>query len=153
MRFHLCKFIRAFGRWIGCEPCAPVDKARIILVLSFPNQITIYEATMARISNTQEVSVELKPVNRKGGAAAVEPGTVAWSSSDESVITVEVDPENELKAKVVAVGAGVAQVTVTADADLDEGEVREISGSTAIEVVPAEADTFELIVGEPQEQP
>ena len=81
----------------------------------------------------------------------VEAGSVQWSSSDEAVATIAVDPENELKATVTAVGLGVAQILVSADADLDEGETRAIEGSGAIEVVAAEAETFEVVFGEPQD--
>ena len=124
--------------------------ARIQFILSFHNQIQITTANfMARINNLQTISVELKPLNRKGGAAQVQAGSVQWSSSDESVATISVDPENELKATVTAVGLGVAQIMVSADADLDEGETRTIEGSGAIEVVAAEAETFEVTFGEP----
>ena len=107
---------------------------------------------MARINNLQTISVELKPLNRKGGTAAVEAGSVVWSSSDESVATVTPDPENELKATVTAIDLGSAQIFVSADADPDEDEVRTIEGSGVIEVVAAEAETFEITFGEPQDQ-
>lgn len=122
----------------------------VFLQFVFENQITIKSTNiMARITNLQTVTVELKPKNRKGGEAAVQAGSVVWASSDESVATIAADPENELKATVTSVGLGVTQITVSADADLDENETRTIEGSAALEVVAAEAETFELQFDEP----
>jgi hypothetical protein len=145
-----CTLIKYLSRLFCIENRQRVEA---FLEIDFLNQTKIKATNiMARINNLQTVTVELKPLNRKGGAAAVQAGSVAWASSDESVATITADPENELKATVTPVGLGVTQITVSADADLSEEGVREINGSAALEVVAAEAESFELDFGEPQEQ-
>lgn len=117
------------------------------------DQIKIKGKIMAvSITTTQQVSGTLQPVDSKGKPASVEAGTVHFSSSDQSVFTVEQDPTNELSVKIVAVGPGTAQLDYSADADLGEG-VKTIEGFTAIEVLPASAVGFGLTFGTPEEQP
>lgn len=56
--------------------------------------------------------------------------TVVWESSDESIVTVEADPDNSLVCYVENVGEGDAVITVTV---LDEeGNPTEIAGSLEI---------------------
>lgn len=117
------------------------------------DQIKIKGKIMAAsITTTQQVTGTLQPVDAKGKPASVEVGTVRFSSSDQSVFTVEQDPTNELSVKVVAVGPGTAQLDYSADADLGEG-IKTIEGFTAIEVLPASAVGFGLAFGAPEEQP
>lgn len=103
------------------------------------------------LSDTQFIDGQLAAVNKKGRPAPVQAGTVAYSSSNESVFTVTEDENDETKFKVVAVGAGTAQLNYSADADLGEGEVT-ITGFTDVEVTPAQATGFNVTFGEPQEQ-
>ena len=103
------------------------------------------------LTTTQLVEGTLQPVDAKGNPAPVEAGSILFSSSDESVFTIERDAENESKMTVIAVGIGVAQLNYSADADLGEG-VTTISGFTAVEVIAAEAVGFGISFGEPQEQ-
>lgn len=105
----------------------------------------------ATLNNEQLIDGELQPVTKKGKPAEVQPGTVTISSSDETVFTVQRDPENEKKFKVIAQNTGVAQLDFSADADLGDG-VKTITGFAAIEVVPAEAAGFGVTFGAPQEQ-
>lgn len=117
------------------------------------DQIKIKGKIMAAsITTTQQVTGTLQPVDAKGKPASVEVGTVHFSSTDQSVFTVEQDPTNELSVKVVAVGPGTAQLDYSADADLGEG-VKTIEGFTAIEVLPSSAVGFGLAFGTPEEQP
>lgn len=104
------------------------------------------------LSTIEEVTGQVTPTNKKGGAAAVEAGSVSYSSSDESIATVEEDPADETKFKIVAHAAGVCQVDVSADADLGSG-TQTVSGFVAVEVLPAGATGFGLTFGTPTEQP
>lgn len=119
------------------------------------NSITVKSTNMAvSFYPGQSVEGTLQPLDRKGNPANVEAGSVRFTSSDESIFTVESDPTNELKVKLVAVAPGVAQLNYSADADLDlgEGEVRTIEGFAAVEVLPEEAVGFGIQFSEPVDQ-
>ena len=128
-------------------------KEKSYLAISlFINGITIKSKNMAvSLTTTQFVEGQVTPTDRKGNPASVEAGTVSYTSSDESIATVEEDPNDETKFKIVAKGIGVAQVDFSADADLGEG-VKTIAGFVAVEVLPAEAVGFGVTLGTPQEQ-
>lgn len=115
----------------------------------FTNQSFI-EGSMARLTNEQRVSITVAPKTATGKVAAID-GDVTFVSSDEAVATVT--STGPMSAMVVAVAPGVCQITATFDADLDEGEVRELSASGAVEVVAAEAETAEIVFGEPEPNP
>lgn len=105
---------------------------------------------MARITTDQQVVVSVAPKTAKGKPAKID-GSVTFTSSDTGVATVT--SIDALTATVVAVAEGVAQITASFDADLDEGEVRNVEMSGALEVVAAEATTAEITFGEPTDQP
>lgn len=115
------------------------------------NHIKTKGVTMAEMTTTQFVDVELTPKNRLGAPALVQPGSVLFQTTDAAVLVVEADPENELKVKVVAKGEGTAKLQYTADADLGEGVVA-ISGEVTFLIQPAQAEGFGITLGEPQEQ-
>jgi hypothetical protein len=126
-------------------------KPRLLLLLS-TNDIKIKGDIMAiSLTSTQFVEGVLQPVDRKGRPAKVQPGSIDYSSSDENVFTVTEDPNDETKLIITAVGEGTGQLDYSADADLGDGVVT-ISGFTAVEVLPASAVGFGLVVGTPQEQ-
>jgi hypothetical protein len=114
----------------------------------FGNQ-TFVEGHMARITNEQQVSVEVRPLTQAGRPARID-GAVEWSSSDESVATVT--STGPMSALVVSVGPGVAQISAVFDADLGEG-VRPVEMTGALEVVEAEAVTAEIVFGAPELKP
>lgn len=101
------------------------------------------------LTTAQFVEGFLTPVDSEGQAALVEPGSVMFLSSDETIFSVEKNPDNELAFKITANAAGVAQLDFSADADLGDG-VKTISGFAAIEVIPSEAVGFGIVFGEPQ---
>jgi len=103
------------------------------------------------LSEVQFVEGQVTPVNRLGGPAKVEAGSVEYSSSDPLVATVEEDPNDETKFKVVAHSPGISQVDISADADLGDGVVT-ISGFVAVEVLPENATGFGVTFGAPQDQ-
>lgn len=60
-------------------------------------------------------------VDKSGNAAQVD-GPTSWASSDETIVTVTVDPNDSTAAVVTAVGTiGSAQITSTADAIVGTG--------------------------------
>ena len=65
-------------------------------------------------------------------------GPTAWSSTDDTIITVVVATGNPLIANWHTVGLGNAQLIATADADLGAG-FRKVSCSTDFDVIPGEA--------------
>lgn len=110
---------------------------------------------MVTITRNQQFVANLTPTDSRGNPATLDNTdfTPRWASSDESVATVEADPNDFTKALVVARGIGVAQITVEADADLDPGEQRVLPASIDVEVVPAEAVLLTIGAGEVVEQP
>jgi hypothetical protein len=84
------------------------------------------------------VRMQVGYVDANGNKAKVD-GEVSWETSDDTMLTVEVDPVDSTVCRVRAVGAaGQAQVQATADADLGDG-VRELITLCDIEVVAGEA--------------
>lgn len=103
-----------------------------------------------KLPNDKMIAVKVAYVDSHGNPAEVD-GNVSWESSDESIVTIEVDSGDQMQAKVFPVGpAGQAQISVTADADLGQG-VREIVTTSDIDVVAGEAVSGTISpVGEPQ---
>lgn len=136
----------------GCKcRCRKPIKPRKRFVFRWATGIQSYvEGLMARITNEQQVAVSVAPKTAAGRPAVID-GDVAFASSDPTVATVE--STGQLTGLVRAVGPGVAQITAVFDADLDVGEVREITMSGAVEVVAAEAETAEIVFGEPELTP
>ncbi len=100
------------------------------------------------LTDMQKVAVSVAFVDAAGNPARVD-GVPAWSSSDESILTVAA-AEGGLSAEVVTVGPlGAAQIVVRADADLGEG-VREIIATQGFEVVGSEAVAANFTVGTPE---
>lgn len=76
--------------------------------------------------------------------ATVQPGSIVWASSDETVIRVEAGPDG-LAFEAPAVAPGIARLTVTADADLGDGVVTITGVSDDIEVTLAPAPLASVI--------
>lgn len=105
------------------------------------------------LTDVQLVEAQVSFVDGAGNPASAEAGSVAWSSSDESVVTVTVDPSDETKAVIVAAGPlGTAQVSVSADADLGAG-IQTITGTVDIEVQASQAVSASIALGSPQPKP
>jgi hypothetical protein len=103
------------------------------------------------LTAVQQVGVSVSAVDAKGNPAPVE--NVQFSSSDEAILTVTVDPTDPTKATAVAVGTtGTAQVKVQADADIGEG-IKNLTGLLDVEVVAAEAVSLGIAAGTPEDQP
>lgn len=96
------------------------------------------------LTDVQKVSLSIAPVDAAGNPAPVE--TVAWTSSDEKVLTV-VAAADGLSAVATAVGPlGTAQVTVSADAQIGDG-VTTITGVLDVNVVASQATALGITAG------
>jgi hypothetical protein len=105
---------------------------------------------MLVLKTTQKSLLTLHPEDIKHNPAVLD-GAPKWSTSDESVVTLEV-AEDGLSATVVATGVvGTAQVNVVADSRIGE-EVNEIAEVLDVQVLPAEAVSLGISAGAPEEQ-
>ncbi len=111
------------------------------------NQSLIKNRKMKVEKSQFPVSGHIAPTVDTGAAAAVE--DVNYSSSDESIATVEKDPEDPKKFKVHQVGVGKVNIIATADADLEEG-VKPLTDILEIEIVEDEADRLNLRLDLPE---
>lgn len=104
---------------------------------------------MLKLTSTQQASLSISAVDARGKPAQVD--DVTWSSSDESVATVTVDPTDPRKATVKSVDAGTAQINVSADADLGDG-VSTLTGLLDLTVLAGQAVALVISTGTPSEQ-
>lgn len=125
------------------ELCSGI-KIRFTITINF-TKITTTKIMALELKPGQFIDVEISPVDRKGSPAVIEEGSVVFSSTNESVFTIQEDPTNELKARIVSVGVGVATLSYSFDADLDDDEVRTIEGFSAVEVTPEEAQAVGFV--------
>jgi hypothetical protein len=138
---------RTVINFFGCcaRPRKKKCKARLIFRVRTGPQ-SFVEGKKMRITNEQEFDIELAPLTAAGRPASVD-GDAVFTSSDETLCTViQTGPLTATVRAVPNAPMGAAQVVARVDADLGEG-VREIVGSLAVEVVPAEAETVELKAG------
>lgn len=105
---------------------------------------------MLQLTNTQQATLSISAVDRKGKPASVD--SIVFTSSDESVATVAADPSDASKATLKAVNAGTAQINVSADADLGDG-VNTLTGTLDVTVVAGQAIALAIGTGTPEEQP
>lgn len=101
------------------------------------------------LTDTQQVDLAIKPLDKKGNPAQVD-GTPVWASSNPDVVSV-VPSADGLSAVAKAGNIGTSQVSVTADADLGPG-VTTISGVLQIDVAGGQAVSLGIIAGTPAEQ-
>lgn len=99
-----------------------------------------------RITTEQRVSIQVFPKTAAGNPAQID-GPAVFTSSDNLVATVEAT--GDTSAMATARGLGATQIIVDIDADLGEG-VRTLRFTGALEVVGAEAETAEIVFGEPE---
>ncbi len=103
-------------------------------------------ATILR--DSQQVALSYTATSKKGNPTSVQ--DPAWSSSDESVVTVAGNTTGGATAKAVG-PTGTATITLTGDADLGEG-VKPVRGVLDIEVVAGDAAVFNITVATATEQ-
>jgi hypothetical protein len=99
------------------------------------------------------VTMQVGYTDSRGNPATID-GDVAWVSSDETLVEVEVDDTDSTKCRAIPVGPlGQVQITATVDADIGEG-VRELITICDIKVVGGEAVAGSIQpVGEPEQMP
>jgi hypothetical protein len=116
------------------------DEGFASVKLTYDNQFTITAKgdVMFTLPDDKKVAVKVSYVDARGKPAKVD-GAVTWSSSDDAIVSVVVDPADSTKATVTPTdNLGQAQVTATADADLGTGS-RELITLLDVEVVGGEA--------------
>ena len=102
---------------------------------------------MLQLTDSQKARVSVSAVDKKGQAAEVQ--GVKFSSSDETIATVEDNGDGS--ASIVAGLPGTCQIQVTADADMGDGDT-EITGTLDLTVVAGSAATINVTAGAPEEQ-
>ncbi len=137
----------------GCECCRP--RRRILWTIGPVSEQPLDPGpekgfAMLQLTDSQQCDLAIAPVDRKGKAAKVQDGSTTWTSSDETVATVEAGADG-LTATVKAVDLGTCQVNVSADADLGDG-VSSLSGSLDVTVVGGQAVSLSVSTGVPSEQ-
>jgi hypothetical protein len=83
---------------------------------------------MVALVNGQSVDLTVAYTDAQG-APVPAPGAVTWSSSDDSIATIEADPDDDTQATVTSVAEGAATITaesggieVTEDVDVSASE-------------------------------
>ncbi len=105
---------------------------------------------MLILTDTQEVDLAIKPVDKKGLPAQLD-GMPIWVTSNVAICTV-IPAADGLSAVVKAAAAiGDVQISVAADADLGSG-VTTITGVLDISVVAGQAVSMDVVAGQPREQ-
>lgn len=133
--------------------------------VTFDNLTTIKGVIeMVELKEGQKAKIHVSPRSRHGHSGAIEPGSARFTSSDESVVSVEQNPDNELEATIRGLdGSSNEPVVISFKADGDRSEgVKEIVGSASVVCTQGDAITFDLEVGpaeddaeasEPQPEP
>ena len=116
--------------------------ARVVSV-RFPDELILIEGEITKVELPEGKRVKFVVAlgTARGHAGAVQAGSERWTSSDESVASVEQDAANPLGATVRALdGSNNASVTIEFRADADRGEgVKEIVAATTIVVTQGDA--------------
>ncbi len=127
----------------------PLPAAKILFKVDIEGQIS-EGVTNATMTNSQQLTATIQPVDKKGQPAPVD-GIPVWASSDETIITVT-PADDGLSAVVAAVGPlGAAKVSVTADADLGAGTAA-IFGTLDVTITQGQAVGFKITTSDPVEQ-
>ena len=100
---------------------------------------------MIILTDMQKIKLAVSPVSAEGNPAPID--SIAWTSSDESIVTLEAIPDDLFAVYAVAVGPlGQAQVVVEADALVGEGVVA-ITGILDVSVVASQAVSLAIATG------
>lgn len=124
--------------------------------LTFNGVKSIGEFDMAELREGQQFTVTSTFKTAAGNPAAYEKGSAKWVSSDPSVASVDVDPNNELSAVVKGLNGAAntpVLVTFTADGDPDADQVRDLVATLDVVVTQGEAVVAELSAGSPTDIP
>lgn len=103
-----------------------------------------------QLTADQQVALTITGEDAYGNPVDISGDTV-WSSSDESIVTVEPDTGDPTRAVAVAVGpAGTAAITVSNDVNADGSG--DFQGSLAIDVVAGDIAEIVISTGEPTDK-
>ncbi len=138
---------RTLRRYASTGPQAKA--AGIFSGVTFDNQKITGDISMLELKEGQKAKIHVSPRSKHGHSGAIEPGSARFTSSDESVVSIEQNPENELEATIRGLdGSGNEAVAIEFKADGDRSEgVREIVGSVSVICTQGDALTFDLQVG------
>lgn len=107
---------------------------------------TTFGATMFTLTDSQQATITLSPVDAKGAPASLD-GAPVWASSDETIATVAAATDG-LSAVLTSIRPGTCTVTATGDADLTSG-VTPINGTLDVTVVAGAAIQITLTASDP----
>jgi hypothetical protein len=97
------------------------------------------------------INVRIDYVDAAGNPAEVD--TIDWSTSDDTIIAVEVNQSDNHLCLIKSVDDGQAQVVATADVDLGEG-VENLITTMDVQVIPGKAVGGTITpVGDPVDLP
>jgi hypothetical protein len=136
-----------------CITPLPARPKLIVEALSFPDGIKVEgEIRMTTMKATQEVTAgPVAAVDAQGNPALLD-GPPIWTSSDETILTVEPAADG-LNALIKAAGAvGAAQIRVDGDADTGAG-VETLTAILEFEILAGKAVGLSVAVGTPVDQP
>jgi len=128
-----------FGNTLKIEEAAePVALGTCEITVQFDQFIiTAKGDVMFNLPADHTVQMQVAYTDSKGNPATID-NDVEWTTSDASIVSVQVDADDSTIVKVTPVGVGQAQVTATVDADIGEGE-RELVTLADITVIGGEA--------------
>jgi uncharacterized protein YjdB len=102
-----------------------------------------------QLRDSEQVTLTAEALDSEGNPANV---TVAWSSSDESIVAVTDNGDGSALAVASPGAGGLGSVTVTVDVtDVSDGDVH--TGTFDIEVVAGDAVTVNVAAGAPEAKP
>ncbi len=130
----------------------PLPAVRLVINIDLEGQ-TIEGATLIEMTNSQQATATIQPVDAKGNPADIDTsnGGPVWASSDETIVTVTPSTDG-LSAVVKAVGPlGTAKVSVTGDADLGP-DTKAIFGELDVTITKGLAVGFKIELGPASEQ-
>lgn len=102
-----------------------------------------------QLHDTDQVNLEVEALDAEGNPAAA---TIAWSSSDETVVSITDNGDGTVTATASPGAAGLGTATITATAtDTSDGDTH--VGTFDVEVVASDAVTVNIIAGVAQPKP
>lgn len=102
---------------------------------------------IVQLTADQQVELTVGAQDAYGNEVDITGADVTWSSSDESIVSLDVDRDDETKATAVAVGpVGTASVTVSG------GATQQYQGSLAIDVVAGDVTEIVVEAGTPTDK-
>lgn len=112
-----------------------------------PTPATGNEDLTVQLTADQQVDLSVGAEDAYGNPVDITGANVTWASSDESIVSLNVDRQDETKAVAVAVGpTGTASVTVSGGSDT------QYQGSLAIDVVAGDVTEIVVTAGTPTDK-